>query len=74
MKFSPCNSSTYINKRRDSSVITVTILRSGRAGFRIPAGARDYSLFQIVQTYPVVHQPPLRWVPGLFLRGEAAGA
>jgi len=73
MKFSPCKLSTYTNRRSDSSVSTVTTLRAARAGFRIPAGARDYSLFQIFQTCPVVHQSPLRWKPGLFLRVKAAG-
>jgi hypothetical protein len=43
VKFSPCNSSTYTNRRRDSSDSTVTILRAARARFRIPAGTRDYS-------------------------------
>jgi hypothetical protein len=74
MNFSPFKSSTYTNGIRDSSVGTVTILRAARAGFRIPAGERNYSLFQIVQTCPVVHQPPIWWVPGLFLRGKAAAA
>ena len=41
---------------RDSVVSTVTRLRDGRFGARIPAWARYFSLFQSVQTISVAHQ------------------
>jgi hypothetical protein len=69
MKFAPCKSCTYTERRKDSSVSIVTRLRAARSRLRIPVGERDFSLFQIVQTFCVVYQPPILWVPGSYFLG-----
>jgi hypothetical protein len=57
------------------SVSIVTGLRAGRSGVRIPAGARDFSVYQNAQTSS--GDPPAFisiGTEGFFLRDKTAGA
>jgi hypothetical protein len=58
---------------RDTVGGQLTMLRAGRFRVRIPAGERDYSLFQIVQTGS--EAPPASYSidTGIPSRGIAAG-
>jgi hypothetical protein len=55
-------------------IIIGTRLRAGRSGIRIPAGARDVSVFQNVKPVLGLAQPLIRWLPWFFPVGKAAGA
>jgi hypothetical protein len=52
---------------------TVTSLRVGPAGVRLPAGARYYCLLQNYQKGFDASRVSWKWVPGFFPRGVAAG-
>jgi len=58
---------------RASIVVIATRLRAVRSGVLIPAGKRDFPLFQNVQTGSGA-QLPIQWVPGFFLGDKAARA
>jgi hypothetical protein len=67
-------SSTYTDRKLDSSVNTVTIPRDARSGFRIPVEGERLFSFPNHSDRPCCPQPPIRLVPGLFPRGKAAVA
>ena len=57
------------NRSRDSVVVIVTRLRAGQSAVRTPAGARDFSLLENVQTGSEVHQASYSMDTGVLFRG-----
>jgi hypothetical protein len=57
------NNPDFKGRSRSSPVGIATRLRAGRSGFRIPVGARDFSLLQSVRNHS-----------GVLFRGKATGA
>jgi len=55
-------------------MIIVTILRAGRFGVRIPAGARSQVFFKMSRPAMGDIQRPIRWVPEFVTWGTVVSA
>ena len=57
----------------NSLIIMETRLWAGQSKVWIPAGERDFSILQNVQTGSGVIRPPTHWIPGFFPRAKSWG-